>query len=194
MCRMHIRRKEARLCGVRCSASFPGKLLAGRVAEGQRYKDENGRLRIKEFDYVRLEQNSNLSITITVGYADENQPRGSRVIGLNDGIRTCTGGAIEGIWETPGGGEGFSAINHYHYVLHKDPSGDIVARQTSRQSRTVAHIPVGTITEAYTLSLQALRWTTKEVACQTCLREQVRHGNPVFDSYRDPVRGKQIHT
>lgn len=65
-------------------------------------------------------------------------------------MRRCTKLGVETSLETPSGGEGFSATDNDHMAIYKDSKGDIVVTRTWRQFRTVAFVPVGTITEVYT--------------------------------------------
>ena len=127
-----------------------GVLLAGFVAPEKRYVNKNGQKLFRNFDYVHLHQNSDKSIKITVGYADEDQPKGSKEVPLNDEKRRCEGNFIETFTKKKGGGEGFSSTINIQTTIRKDQDGSIVAIETWTQSKTVASIPIGSDTQTFT--------------------------------------------
>ena len=136
--------------GEQFEAGLAGIFLAGRVVDGRWIKRADGRPILERFDYVRLDQNGNKSIKITVGYADEDQPKGSKEVPLNDEKRRCEGNFIETFTKKKGGGEGFSSTINIQTTIRKDQDGSIVAIETWTQSKTVASIPIGSDTQTFT--------------------------------------------
>lgn len=135
-----------------------GALWAGSGgAEEERYKDEKGRWRARRFDYVRLEQEGDLTIKVSAGYGDEPKPRGETVKSLHDEHRTCKNGELHVIGTGEGGGEGFSSTISYHFILRKEPSGSILVVHEERESRRVAFIPTGSSTKTFTFRFKPFK-------------------------------------
>lgn len=141
-------------------SGLAGMFLAGRIAEGRWKLREDKRPLLQRFDYVHLQQNSDRSITITVGYADEDRPRGSKEISLNDDKRKCNGSVIETFTRKKGGGEGFSSTIYINTVIRKDDDGSIVATETWTESKTVAFIPIGSEKQTFTYRFKLLKEST----------------------------------